>query len=128
MIAIRKSFYGYSSLNNCFYSPSDCVSYREVDGLDKCRGANTCYLDYTTQKLAECDYKQSSYIQVEYDCVPNTLTKQNLCSQNFFAKQGLISTPNYPQFETNLDCSTKITVGAEKLIKAYIMDMSLGEK
>ena len=129
VISIRKSFYGYSSVNNCFYSPTDCVSYREVDGIDKCRGANSCNIDYSTQNLAECDYEFSSYIQVEYDCVPNTLTKQNLCNQNtFYAKQGLISSPNYPKFDSDLNCTTKIIVGAGKLIKAYIMDMSLGEE
>ena len=104
VILIRKSFYGYSSANNCFYSPSDCVSYREVDGINKCHGANSCNFDYTNQQLAECNYKYSSYIQIEYYCVPNTLTKQNLCNENnFYAKQGLISSPSFAKFDSDLE-------------------------
>ena len=48
-----------------------------------------------------------------------------MCDRTFTAKNGLISSPNYPQYKTGIDCSTQITVSADKSIKLYAVAMSL---
>lgn len=74
-ISIRRAYYGLSYNQNCFYASSDCVSYEIINGLE-CTGKQTCFAPYSTKKLPECSFRQSNYIQIEYDCIPGREIKR----------------------------------------------------
>ena len=54
----------------CFFSQGDCRSFRDSSKLN-CAGKQKCNVLYTISTLAECQNKLSTYLQVEYDCIPS---------------------------------------------------------
>lgn len=124
IIAFRNKYYGVSNLGSCYYLPLDCTAY--VDGAeDNCAGSQSCRVKYSPIQLLNCQNKFSSYLRIEYDCIPVGIATQPMCDRTFTAKNGLISSPNYPQYKPGTDCSTQITVSPDKSIKLYIVNMAL---
>ncbi len=58
--------------------------------------------------------------------------KQSLCNNGNTLTQsrGILTNPNYPSFDTNLNCDTNIQVNSlnNSIIKVYIKDMLLDEE
>jgi hypothetical protein len=108
------------------YSEGDCVSFRDID-FANCAGKRTCFVQYTSRVL-ECTSEMSNYLQIDYDCVPDFYTKLSMCGQTFYQRKGLIGSPNYPNFDANLNCKAKIIVKNDMIIKAYIKDLGIDEE
>ena len=53
------------------FSQGDCRSFRDSSKLN-CAGKQKCNVVYTLSTLDECQRKLSTYLQVEYDCIPST--------------------------------------------------------
>ena len=54
-----------------YYSNGDCVSFKDNQAYNNCNGRQSCaFFDFGTS-LPECENKQSSYLQVEYECIPS---------------------------------------------------------
>ena len=70
IIAFRKKFYGVSDFNACFPLLPDCTENIAGDE-DECAGADSCTINYTAKVLSGCDYKLSSYLRIEYECIPS---------------------------------------------------------
>jgi hypothetical protein len=51
-------------------SKNDCISFEPILNLN-CAGKRNCYVPFTKQRLPECNYRTSEYIQIEYDCIPS---------------------------------------------------------
>ena len=51
-----------------------------------------------------------------------------MCGKTFNQRNGIISTGNYPIYETNLNCNTVIQgTDNNSIIKAYMLEMSINE-
>ena len=50
-----------------------------------------------------------------------------MCGQTFSAQSGIISSPNYPNYDQLTSCTAKITTTVDKLIKVYIIDMAIND-
>ena len=48
-----------------------------------------------------------------------------MCDKTFTDKKGIISNPNYPNYDQNPSCQALINAGVGNITKFYIIDMSL---
>lgn len=53
------------------------------------------------------------------------LNSQGTVNNVFTADQGIIQTPNYPTFQSNLDCTLQYQANANKLISVYAVYINL---
>ena len=50
-----------------------------------------------------------------------------MCDKTFTDKKGIISNPNYPNYDKNSMCTATIKTTIGNLIKAYVIESSLDE-
>ena len=69
MVRITKSFYGYNPRGQCGFQIGDCIY--EDHALHTCVGRESCDIDIptTNEYIPECS-RDSSYYQIDYECVP----------------------------------------------------------
>lgn len=125
MVRISKSFYGFNSRGQCGFQIGDCI-YEDHE-LHSCIGHESCALPIpiTNDYIPECN-KDSTYYQIDYECVPAG-ESYNICETPLITKQqGYIKTPNYPdQYGVNLHCITNIRVEPYQTVKLHVIDMDL---
>lgn len=127
-ISIRSALYGYSKDGNCFYDSHDCTSYSEVTGVSNCNGREFCTVPFSSTILENCNNVESNYISIDYDCVPDIEdTPKSICDGPFYKSKDVIRSPGWPEFGENKSCSAKIFVNANKIIKAYIIDLNIDD-
>ena len=51
--------------------------------------------------------------------------KQEMCDKKFTESKGIIGSKNYPIYDKNTVCKAEIVTDADKIIKAYIIDMQI---
>ena len=67
----------YNKVNSIFFSSTgDCVSYKDNPAFTNCNGRPNCaFYDFGTP-LPECSNAQSTYLQVDYDCIPSNILEK----------------------------------------------------
>ncbi|CAF0748416.1 unnamed protein product [Brachionus calyciflorus] len=122
VISVKRYFYGKSASNKCFYTQGDLISYSFQNV--NCNGKRTCVLPTYFQYMVEHS-TFSTYLQVEYECIPTKLPSRSMCGMTFTDKNGIITTPNYPTYDASLRCKTSIMTSSNNVIKAYIINLSI---
>lgn len=91
----------------------------------------------SSKPLTSCSNAASNLVHIDYKCIPekvDTLNKFEFCFGNqagintdyiITDNQGIIQTPNYPTFSSNLDCSVNYTSTQNKLIRVYAIFIDL---
>lgn len=70
IIAIRRQLYGSSFENFCYYNPiKDCLV--PFNSKEDCNGVQSCTIQYSSEMLHSCQNSSSSYLRIEYDCIPS---------------------------------------------------------
>ena len=131
---VTKALFGVTQRPNaCAYQPGDCVA--DAMSIVTCRpNLATCNLYGATQKLLSCNNQSSSYLHVEYDCVPISMddpaTVYDVCQSGsgISGDSGLLLSPGYPtQFQAiTEECSRTIRVPDEKAIRLWMTDLHIG--
>ncbi|CAF3943019.1 unnamed protein product [Rotaria sordida] len=132
VVVVSRAFYGVAQIQGlCSYSPSDCIA--DSTSTVACNSDSIqCNLYVTKKKLPQCNDQFSSYVHIEYDCVPISMddsTKEyNVCQQNsteITSDQGIIRSPGYPtQFPiTTSECLRSIRVPHDKTIRLWLSDL-----
>ena len=131
---------------NLRFSPIDCMSRAIVS----CQLYENCTISLQEEKISTCDNKLADYISFEYKLVPSIYEKSffllhtfysfflilvissrnsSICENNLInlVSSGVLTSPEYPNFESLKNCSTTIIVPEGKIIKIYLTDIHLDE-
>ncbi|XP_067673991.1 uncharacterized protein [Haliotis asinina] len=130
MVRILKAFYGFSPTDSCEYREGDCT-LPEYENYP-CVGRESCSINLPTgtygSLIRSCG-RYSNYFQVEYECVPATVTNDICSHPQMTAQHGYISTPRYPNnYHKAQNCKTSIKVAPDQQIRLHIIDMDLEQK
>jgi hypothetical protein len=133
-IIVKSAFYGVSKIpNQCSYTPGDCIA--DAMSTATCMLDSTqCNIYATRKKLPQCNDDFSSYMHIEYDCVPISMNdpslEYNICQNStpIVTNQGVIRSPGYPtQFQTTPgECVRVITAPNNKTIRLWLTDLYIG--
>ena len=133
VVVIRNAFYGVASIDgSCVYTSGDCIADAVSTAELSCKTDSlSCSPYFTRKKLTECNGQNSSYVQVEYDCIPIVLTETeknyDICqsSVDITTDHGIIKSPGYPsQFQTTTtECIRAIHVPDNKQIRLWVTDL-----
>ncbi|XP_071112777.1 uncharacterized protein [Haliotis cracherodii] len=130
MVRILKAFYGFSPTDSCEYREGDCT-LPEYENYP-CVGRESCSINLPTGtygSLIQSCGRYSNYFQVEYECVPATVTNDICSLPQLTAQNGYISTPRYPNnYHEAQNCKTSIEVAPTQQIRLHIIDMDLEPK
>lgn len=63
-----------------------------------------------------------------FNFISAELPRKPMCGATFTDRNGIISNPNYPIYESPLDCKATIRANPGQIIKAYILGMSLNKE
>jgi hypothetical protein len=135
VVVVRDASYGVAQIaGKCTYSTGDCIA--DAMNIITCTTDSVlCGIYATRKKLPECNDQYSSYIRVEYDCVPMSMDdpakEYNVCQTNgteITTDHGLIRSPGYPsQFQTTTaECIRAIHVPSDKTIRLWLSDLYIG--
>ena len=134
VVVVRSAFYGVArTANLCSYTPGDCTA--DTMGTVICTtDSTTCSVFASKKRLPQCNDEMSSYIKIEYDCVPILLPDParvyDVCdnSSNISTDSGLIRSPGYPtQYQpTTSECLRAIIVPKEKTIRLWLSGLYIG--
>jgi hypothetical protein len=103
----------------------DLISYMRNPSEDSCPGQQSCSLVHQSTWLpGGCDSNEckSNYLTVNYDCIPAYYTPKLMCDQTYNETNGILSSFGY-----KTSCKTKIITTINNVIKAYIVDMGIGD-
>jgi hypothetical protein len=130
----RSAFYGIASIGgSCSYTAGDCIA--DAMNIMVCVDDSIdCSIYVTPRKLAQCNDQVASYVHVEFDCVPISMTdsskRYDVCqgSSNITSDHGIIESPGYPtQFQTTTsECFRAIHVPDNKTIRLWLTDLYIG--
>ena len=135
VVVVRAASYGVAQIaGSCTYSTGDCIA--DAMNIIPCTTDSlTCAIYATRKKLPECNNQNSSYLRVEYDCVPVSMNdpakEYNVCQPNsteITTDHGLVRSPGYPtQFQTTTqECIRAIHVPSNKTIRLWLTDLYIG--
>ncbi|CAF1315826.1 unnamed protein product [Adineta ricciae] len=106
LIKLGRIIYGYSWSNDCSYIDKDCTMDVPREDI-LCSSINNCTVQVVEHPLIlqDCWNLAASYVQAEYECVPD-YSIQDICqSRDVTSTSGFLSTPMYPNgFLSNLNC------------------------
>lgn len=131
---VRNAFYGVGQTTNlCKYTQGDCLA--DAMSIVLCTGdSSKCSFYGVRKKLPECKDQYSTYIRIEYECVPieldNAANVYNVCQNDtdITSPNGIIRSPGYPsQFQTTKnECVRTITAPQDKTIRLWLSDLYIG--
>ena len=135
VIVVRDASYGVAQIaGSCTYSTGDCIA--DAMNIITCTtDALQCAIYATRKQLPECNNQYSSYLRVEYECVPAFMDdpskEYNVCQSSgteITIDQGIIKSPGYPsQFQTTTaECIRAIHVPSNKTIRLWLTDLYIG--
>ena len=117
---------------SCSYSPTDCFQSEISAVQTTCAGKLSCTVYNMGKTLAACQNRLSSYLRIEYTCVPATIPEiptYDLCSSTPLpdnTRRGFLISPNYPNSLNNMNCTFTIQPTQPlQDIHLYIIDMGL---
>ncbi|CAF1053199.1 unnamed protein product [Rotaria sp. Silwood1] len=134
VVVVRSAFYGVAQIaDSCSYTTGDCIA--DAMSIVTCTvDTLQCNMYAARKKLPQCNDQYSSYIHVEYECVPISMddsTKEyNVCqnSTEITSDHGIIRSPGYPtQFQTTTsECFRAIRVPNDKIIRLWLTELYIG--
>jgi hypothetical protein len=134
VVVVRTALYGVAQTpGQCAYKPGDCVA--DAMSIAICIGdAIQCSIYGVRKKLPQCNDQYSSYVHIEYDCVPiemdNSSKEYNVCQNgtDITTDHGIIKSPGYPSpFQTTTwECFSAIHVPDDKTIRLWLSDLYIG--
>lgn len=134
VVVVKSAFYGVArTTNQCSYKAGDCIA--DTLSTVSCFTDNTqCFVFGSKKRLPQCSDQMSSYIKLEYDCVPISLQASarvyEVCGNgsDITTDSGIILSPGYPtQFQTTTtECIRAITVPSNKSIRLWLSDLVIG--
>ncbi|CAF0929763.1 unnamed protein product [Rotaria sordida] len=134
VVIVRSASYGVAQVSgSCSYTPGDCIA--DAMSIVTCTTDTVqCAMYATKRKLPQCNDQFSSYVHIEYDCVPISMddsTKEyNVCQNGteITSDYGIIRSPGYPtQFQTTTaECFRAIHIPSDKTIRLWLTDLSIG--
>ncbi|CAF0759624.1 unnamed protein product [Didymodactylos carnosus] len=121
---------------SCVYDVNDCFVSDGATAQQICGGKTSCIVYYFDKTLASCQNRRSSYLHIDYVCVPNAvpyITQYDFCGSTTTItptsaepiKRGFILSPNYPNTPPGLNCTITIQPPDQQDIYIYILDMQL---
>lgn len=131
---VRKARFGVSQVvGNCRYTPTDC-SKDAMDIVYCTNHQNECHVFASRVQLPECGNQQSTYLHVEYDCIPISMGDPskvyNICNYptQITSDHGIIQSPGYPtSFQiTPLACPLHIRIAEYQQIRFWLTDLAIG--
>ncbi|CAF0794721.1 unnamed protein product [Didymodactylos carnosus] len=137
VIDIVTAVYGVKDTltTNCSYDPGDCFQNDDSTTIVVCAGKNSCLVYYFDKTLTLCHNRKSTYLHLNYTCVPNTvpdIREYNICYDLFIqptneepVKRGYIVSPNSSNSSSNMNCSLTIQPLDKQDVYVYLLDMQL---
>ncbi|CAF3344298.1 unnamed protein product [Rotaria sp. Silwood1] len=119
--------------DSCIYTPEDCVA--DASTTITCATDHAkCSIVATKKKLPQCNDQYSSYLHIEYQCIPLSMDdprkEYKICqnNRNVTSEQGIIYSSDYPALFpiTAGECSLSIQVPDNKMIKLWLIDLYIG--
>ncbi len=100
---------------------------------ETCSDKESCILRHNRRKLFDCQNRQSSFLRVDYSCIPNTVPSIptiDICTtQTTSEKRGFIQSSGFPSYKGNLDCKTQISVNEQnKVVNIYTVSISVSSR
>ena len=122
-------FYGVTTDNTCRTTANDC----KVPTQLQCSLQGSCTISlYNDVPVAECGNTAiANYIGIEYRFIPLISTKNyTICDSTQITltnttSYGIITNPNYPQWESNKNCNRKLVAPMGRIFKVYLNDFAL---
>jgi len=131
---VKSAFYGVGQTANlCKYTQGDCLA--DAMNIVNCNDDQfKCAIYPLRKKLSECRDQYSTYIRIEYDCVPIEMDRAtsiyNICQNDtvFTSSNGIIRSPNHPSpFQvTKNECILTLTAPQDKQISLWLTDLYVG--
>jgi CUB domain len=131
---VTSAFYGVAQIpNDCAYKTGDCIA--DAMNIIVCSSDTVaCSIYGVKKKLPQCNDQMSSYLHIEYDCVPismnNPAQVYDVCQNgsDITSDQGILRSPGYPsQFQTTTaECFRAIQVPSNKTIRLWLSDLNIG--
>ena len=120
---------------SCNYSPNDCFQSEISSVQTACAGRPACRLSNPGKTLSSCQNRLSSYLRIEYSCVPENLPEiktYDLCDNDSKVEdnvhRGYIFSPQFPSTPNNLNCTFELQPSkAHQDIYLYIVEMGLND-
>ncbi|CAF0779245.1 unnamed protein product [Didymodactylos carnosus] len=120
----------------CVYDANDCFINDDTTVQATCAGRSSCVVLHSVRTLASCQNRRSSYLHIDYICVPNTLPdikEYDFCGSTTIItptddkpiRRGYIVSPNYPNTQPGIDCTITIQPNDQQDVYVYILDMQL---
>ena len=134
VVVVRSAFYGVARATNlCSYKLGDCIA-DTISTVICTTDSTTCSVFASKKKLPQCNDEMSSYINIEYDCVPIRLQDParvyEVCdnTSNITTDSGIIRSPGHPtQYQqVTTECLRAIIVPKEKAIRLWLSDLYIG--
>ncbi|CAF1280551.1 unnamed protein product, partial [Didymodactylos carnosus] len=137
VIVIRTVVYGVknNSIAKCLYDPADCFRNDNSTITTICAEKKSCLIFYFDKILTSCHNCQSTYLHMDYICMPNTAPKiqeYNICGDVFIqptneeaVKCGYIVSSNLSNTLSNIDCLLTIQPLDKQDVYIYLLDMKL---
>lgn len=124
---------GNTNISFCIYSQNDCFQRDSFSIQNMCAGKTSCTVNHSSKNLALCQNRPSTYLHIEYVCVPNTVSNinsYNLCHSDLKPgtdiRRGFIISPNFPNSPNNINCAYDIQSSIPSYdIYFYIIEMDL---
>ncbi|CAF1389024.1 unnamed protein product, partial [Didymodactylos carnosus] len=137
VIDILTAVYGVKtdSAAKCSYDPTDCFQNDDSTITAVCAGKNSCLIHYFDKILTSCDNLKSTYLHLDYICVPDTvpnIREYNICSDVLIqptneesVKRGYIVSSNFSNTQSDIDCLLTIQPLDKQDVYVYLLDMEL---
>lgn len=102
--------------------------------LTECSNRQNCSLYFPETEITRCYAKYADLLHYEFQCIPNIPPKGSkpfsacLDKEINSVKNGIITSPNYPQYSGGLtpnDCTLKVAPSVNNGIKFFITDLGL---
>ena len=134
VVVVRSATYGVAQIpGQCSYQIGDCIA--DAMNIVLCQTDSVqCSVYPVRKKLPQCNDQYSSYVHIEYDCVPISMNDSskdyNVCQNgtDITTDQGILRSPGYPsQFQTTTaECFRAIHVPDNKTIRLWLSDLYIG--
>ncbi|KAK2162770.1 hypothetical protein LSH36_92g06017 [Paralvinella palmiformis] len=129
MVKVNRMLEGFSEQGSCHYTEGDCT-YEVKHTIIPCIGRQQCAINLpsgNTGAIMHTCGTHSTYIQVEYTCVPVDSSTDICDRRQLTAQSGYIMTPRYPtNYPDNRNCTLTINLPDKRQkLALYAIDLML---
>lgn len=79
--------------------------------------------------MTECSNARANILTIDFNCIPDTVSyvkSYDQCSSGQITdEKAIITSPNYPTAQSNLNCNLNIVANTQKILNFYMVSSEL---